>query len=320
MKLKIVLLVLLAFGLNLCLPRAAESEINKTGYITNENCPEAAGCSGHCECNIKDPVSGQSKTFLLYNPRQKFKLWDETQQHGGVSDKSEYFLDVNLIVRPPVCAISSVLTTFSGPSIAQNVVPVSKDIADCQFVLESRLYCCCRLLEAGKEAKKYTCEQEMGTLGQESTLAGGHCVYPAVNISLVKGVEELHWPPAEVFELPPSKNCADLETQGKITPPPTTTLGITPAELLARAEDLDVLHVSSVSQLVSRAIIYLITPLGLFALALYIWAGALWMTAGGKPERITTAKQIIIWTSLGIIMVLASYIFVSRILDVITAG
>lgn len=47
--------------------------------------------------------------------------------------------------------------------------------------------------------------------------------------------------------------------------------------------------------------------IGIIALLFFIYAGFLWMTAQGKPDVIKKARDIMVWSILGIIVILASY-------------
>lgn len=62
-------------------------------------------------------------------------------------------------------------------------------------------------------------------------------------------------------------------------------------------------------QLMGQAINFLIFPIGAFAMIMYIWAGFLWMS--GNADNITKAKSILVWTTLGIIFSLSSYLLVN---------
>jgi len=73
----------------------------------------------------------------------------------------------------------------------------------------------------------------------------------------------------------------------------------------------------AVSAAVKRVISFLIYPIGAFALALFVWAGFLWMTAAGNAERVSKAERIMVWTALGVLMSLGSYVVVSYIFSVI---
>jgi len=47
--------------------------------------------------------------------------------------------------------------------------------------------------------------------------------------------------------------------------------------------------------------------LGIIFLILVIYAGFLWMTAGGDEKRVATAKQILITSVIGLIILLSAY-------------
>jgi hypothetical protein len=53
--------------------------------------------------------------------------------------------------------------------------------------------------------------------------------------------------------------------------------------------------------------------LGIIALLFFIYAGFLWMTAQGKPDVIKKARDIMIWSVLGIVVILSSYTLLTYI-------
>ncbi len=55
----------------------------------------------------------------------------------------------------------------------------------------------------------------------------------------------------------------------------------------------------------------LLSFIGALSLLLYVIAGVLWMTAQGKSEQIQKSKTILLWTTLGIVAMLSSYLVVS---------
>jgi hypothetical protein len=55
----------------------------------------------------------------------------------------------------------------------------------------------------------------------------------------------------------------------------------------------------------------LLSFIGSLALALYIAAGIMWMTSGGNAEKIDRSKSIFVWTTLGVVVMLASYFIVN---------
>ncbi len=70
---------------------------------------------------------------------------------------------------------------------------------------------------------------------------------------------------------------------------------------------------TSVQGLVGQAIKILLSFIGSIMLALYIYAGILWMTAGGNSERIDTSKQVLVWTTLGVAVMLVSYLVITYV-------
>ncbi len=67
---------------------------------------------------------------------------------------------------------------------------------------------------------------------------------------------------------------------------------------------------AGIIQLIGKAISFLLYPIGAFTMALYVWAGFLWMTSSGKSESVEKSKTIIIWTTFGLIATLASFMIV----------
>ena len=70
---------------------------------------------------------------------------------------------------------------------------------------------------------------------------------------------------------------------------------------------------AGVSEIIGKIIQFLLWPIGMFTMVMYIWAGFLWMTAQGNSENVGKAKQILVWTTLGVVITLASYLIVQLI-------
>ncbi|TAN33806.1 hypothetical protein EPN28_01500 [Patescibacteria group bacterium] len=68
-----------------------------------------------------------------------------------------------------------------------------------------------------------------------------------------------------------------------------------------------------VPDFIGQVLKFLMGALGSIALALYVWAGFLWMTAAGNAERAGKAKTLLFWTTLGVVGALASYTLVKFI-------
>lgn len=58
---------------------------------------------------------------------------------------------------------------------------------------------------------------------------------------------------------------------------------------------------------VSRVISVILSVLGIIFLAFTIYAGILWMTAAGNEEKVAKAKELIIESIIGVIIVIAAY-------------
>ncbi|MDO8499851.1 MAG: hypothetical protein Q7S66_04290 [bacterium] len=89
-------------------------------------------------------------------------------------------------------------------------------------------------------------------------------------------------------------------------PPPPGTELLAPA-----AQTLNPLNFTGPADLIARVIIYLVAVIGSFALALYVWAGFVYMTAQGNAERLESSKRILVWTTLGVVAILSSGLVVN---------
>ncbi len=59
---------------------------------------------------------------------------------------------------------------------------------------------------------------------------------------------------------------------------------------------------------------------GSIALAMYVWGGALWLLSAGEEKKVTQGKNVIQWTTLGIIMMFAAYTIVSYLFSSFGTG
>ncbi len=56
------------------------------------------------------------------------------------------------------------------------------------------------------------------------------------------------------------------------------------------------------------------------AVVMYVWAGILLLTAGGKPENVTKAKKFFLYTTIGLVVIFIGGGFVSLIQSILNAG
>ena len=59
---------------------------------------------------------------------------------------------------------------------------------------------------------------------------------------------------------------------------------------------------------------------GSLALAMFIYGGFTWMTAAGANERVQKGKDILIWATVGLIVIFSSYALVYFILNNVIKG
>lgn len=81
------------------------------------------------------------------------------------------------------------------------------------------------------------------------------------------------------------------------------------------ANSLNPMNYRQPTDLLSRAINAMIGFMGSIALLLYIYAGFIWMSASGNSDKVTKAKNILVWTSLGIVAMAASYMITRFVID-----
>ncbi|MDO8626443.1 MAG: pilin [Candidatus Magasanikbacteria bacterium] len=60
-----------------------------------------------------------------------------------------------------------------------------------------------------------------------------------------------------------------------------------------------------------NAIRVILSLIGALVLVMYIYGGLLWMTAAGNSEQTGKAKQILVWSTLGVAVMLSSYVLVT---------
>lgn len=71
----------------------------------------------------------------------------------------------------------------------------------------------------------------------------------------------------------------------------------------------------SVQTLAGRVIKFIVGIIGTVSLGMFVYAGLLWMFSGGNSEKSKKAMQIMVWSALGIVVILSSYAIVSFIFE-----
>jgi hypothetical protein len=74
----------------------------------------------------------------------------------------------------------------------------------------------------------------------------------------------------------------------------------------------------TIAQFIGRGIRAVIGIVGALALLMFIYGGIVWMTAGGSQERITSAKNILKNSFIGLLLIFFSYTIISVFFSVLT--
>lgn len=59
---------------------------------------------------------------------------------------------------------------------------------------------------------------------------------------------------------------------------------------------------------------------GSLALGIFIFGGLTWITSAGSDEKIKKGKDMIIWATLGLVVIFMSYAMVTLVIDAVTGG
>lgn len=62
---------------------------------------------------------------------------------------------------------------------------------------------------------------------------------------------------------------------------------------------------------------FILSVAALLAVVALVWAGVLYITAAGDDSRMETAKKIVIWVVVGILLILASYAIVNTVMQAV---
>ncbi len=82
---------------------------------------------------------------------------------------------------------------------------------------------------------------------------------------------------------------------------------------------LSQLPVTSPQQIIGLAVRVLMMFMGSIMFVLVVYAGVMWMTAQGNSERIEKSKKIMVWATLGVAVMLLSYIVVNFVFTSISS-
>lgn len=71
---------------------------------------------------------------------------------------------------------------------------------------------------------------------------------------------------------------------------------------------------TSVPVIIGNIVKTILTIVGALALGMFIYGGFTWLTSGGSSEKIQKGKNILMWATIGLIVIFASYTLVDFLL------
>jgi hypothetical protein len=74
------------------------------------------------------------------------------------------------------------------------------------------------------------------------------------------------------------------------------------------------LGITDPNVLIGKVIRATLGLVGSLALVMFIYGGFVWMTGGGNSEKVTKGKNIIIWATIGLIVIFSAYALVKFVL------
>ncbi|MFA5128254.1 MAG: pilin [Patescibacteria group bacterium] len=72
------------------------------------------------------------------------------------------------------------------------------------------------------------------------------------------------------------------------------------------------------AQIIGLVIKSVLGIVGGAALVMVVWGGFQWLTSAGNPEKVKKGSSTMIWSVIGLILVLGSYLLVQNVLNFIT--
>jgi uncharacterized membrane protein YjfL (UPF0719 family) len=75
---------------------------------------------------------------------------------------------------------------------------------------------------------------------------------------------------------------------------------------------------TSVPELVNSIVRSILGMVGALALFMFVYGGMLWMTSAGNTQRIEKGKETLIWATIGLVIIFASYAILSFIFQALS--
>ncbi|MFH1413153.1 MAG: hypothetical protein ABIG10_04000 [bacterium] len=76
----------------------------------------------------------------------------------------------------------------------------------------------------------------------------------------------------------------------------------------------------SVPEVIGKVVRAILAIIGAIALIMFVYGGFVWMTAAGNEQSVERGRNTLIWATLGLIIIFASYILVRYVMEAIGAA
>lgn len=97
-------------------------------------------------------------------------------------------------------------------------------------------------------------------------------------------------------------------------------LALVPFLVQAQVTLVNPLQTNDVRVIVGTVIKGALSVAGTLALLMVVYGGILWLTDMGKGEQVKKGKDILIWATLGILLIAGAYVLTSAIFNAVLTG
>lgn len=75
---------------------------------------------------------------------------------------------------------------------------------------------------------------------------------------------------------------------------------------------------ADIPEIIARVIKAVLGIVGSIGLLMFIYGGFLWMTAGGNEERVKKGREVLVWATLGLLVIFSAYAILNFVIGALT--
>ena len=80
------------------------------------------------------------------------------------------------------------------------------------------------------------------------------------------------------------------------------------------------LRTTNIAEVIGRVIKAFLLIVGSLALLMFVYGGLTWMTATGNDQRVTKGRDILIWATLGLVVIFSAYLLIRFVMEALKVG